>query len=424
MKHYLFIITACLGLFTTGCNNDDDNKNPLTTDEIVELPYSKLTPQEQKVKLENDALSFLDMAGSIKNSTALLAYQTLTSLLNESEIVIPQKLESTPRNAAHYSTLENMIRYSSLYGTHTWDASSSEWVKTESNTGLTFIFPASPSTTSNTATLTITGTESNVGSDVYYPALANGTLKIDNKTVSELNFTAEYQNQQPIPTKSTLRMSLNEYVMSIEMTNGTQGLQSTMSLKYNDNEMFFGEIGCDASIHDFVEADEIIPNSLTTTNISLRLAGNLAFVGKANIRAISQGFTTIRADRDQKWENLVYDEHYYTNINKFEKEYNDSVNKLYNENMALILASVEDRTKIATFEYQTHEGSGATYTWDAETEQWEWGNSGEITATEMYYRIKPFLRFNDNTCVEFDTYFSEGFEKLIKAWGRFVADFS
>ena len=52
--------------------------------ELLQKPYSSLTPDQQKAKLENEANGMLQQMENSKSSTAIDAFENLESLFNVS----------------------------------------------------------------------------------------------------------------------------------------------------------------------------------------------------------------------------------------------------------------------------------------------------------------------------------------------------
>jgi len=139
-------------------------------------------------------------------------------------------------------------------------------------------------------------------------------------------------------------------------------------------------------------------------NFTFQIMDNFAFSGNVD-------FTKYNKEIDD-----LYDRCYpYPLPNNFdwekaEENYTKGAAAIFNKYYDVYLVSIKDKTKIAKLI------SKAVLT----TETYEWYGG---TYTESYWEEVPMLRFNDSTEVAVSVYFSEGFDKVVKNFEKFIQSF-
>lgn len=151
IKKFL-LLSLVVSQLTISCSSDDspESKPEEPTAEqtlaeqianIVKQPYSKLTPADQKIKVEAEANDMLVQLDKSKSSGAIEAIQNLGRLFKLNHIDL---FDGKSDNG-----VEEVLNISGVYGIYTWDNTNKVWTKTASKTELKFVFPAKASQTAN-----------------------------------------------------------------------------------------------------------------------------------------------------------------------------------------------------------------------------------------------------------------------------------
>ena len=143
IKKFL-LLSLVVSQLTISCSSDEspENKPEEPTKEqtlaeqianIVKQPYSKLSPADQKLKLEAEANEMLVQLDKSKSSGAIEAIQNLGRLFSLKHIDL---FDGKSDNG-----VEEVLNISGVYGIYTWNNTNKTWIKTASTTELKFVFP-------------------------------------------------------------------------------------------------------------------------------------------------------------------------------------------------------------------------------------------------------------------------------------------
>ena len=431
------------------CSSDDspttDPAKELTLEEqianLVKQPYSKLTPTEQKAKLEVEANEMLVQLDKSKSSSAIEAIENLNRLLDISTVDI--------FNGKNDNEVEDILNVSGVYGVYTWDNAGKKWVKTASTTELKFVFPAKESQTTNNAVFSSKSVSSDIkvkyhdsyifnGNETvdvndwfFLPNTSDATLTIDNKEAAVFTQTAKYANGKEVPTEFSYKMSLNDgYIWEMSGSKATPNT-SKATLTYNGKSLISFNAGSSVEIDKLIDNDELVQyrgkaNGLFTLmdnfviiadmDLATEAADEIA-LEKNNVRPTELSYNDPKNDYKA----------YYTALNAYEKKISEGNAANFNKNMKLILVSKKDGTKIADIVQHSEKDGEYTFNlpiWDAEYKYWDnWNSTGE-SFTRPYLYEAYYLKFSDNTEVEMSAYFSSGFEKLQTKFDDFIAAFN
>lgn len=431
------------------CSSDDspttDPAKELTLEEqianLVKQPYSKLTPTEQKAKLEVEANEMLVQLDKSKSSSAIEAIENLNRLLDISTVDI--------FNGKNDNEVEDILNVSGVYGVYTWDNAGKKWVKTASTTELKFVFPAKESQTTNNAVFSSKSVSSDIkvkyhdsyifnGNETvdvndwfFLPNTSDATLTIDNKEAAVFTQTAKYAIGKEVPTEFSYKMSLNDgYIWEMSGSKATPNT-SKATLTYNGKNLISFNAGSSVEIDKLIDNDELVQyrgkaNGLFTLmdnfviiadmDLATEAADEIA-LEKNNVRPTELSYNDPKNDYKA----------YYTALNAYEKKISEGNAANFNKNMKLILVSKKDGTKIADIVQHSEKDGEYTFNlpiWDAEYKYWDnWNSTGE-SFTRPYLYEAYYLKFSDNTEVEMSAYFSSGFEKLQTKFDDFIAAFN
>ena len=437
----------CIAVIFTGCKEKDPN-NPtnqeikdIDWDKIMTLPYSSLTPDEQKLKLEQECLDFIDLLDASSSSKAIKALQYLSDLLDQDDpdLDISKKVSNT----------KEVFEISNVYGIFTWNASKREWTKTNSSSELKFVFPAQKGTSSNNATLSVKAENSGVTytetweyyewetgkyvtyEDTYHlPKSVTAIVSIDNKESAKIEVTAEYKNNKEVPVKQETTITTSEgYTYWYKVEKGDINKVS-MKMIHNQTTMFEALIKSDIKVDDIVDFDydyDFDYNLLKDADAFIRLMDNLMLVYQIDLKNFVKEMDNIDDEYYDKtealWDNWRYNQNYFVLMGQYEKEKSDKRAIALNKNMTAALVSNKENYKIADMLVKSEKDDEYWdyYQWDGS--QWEWDWYLPYVKMYDYYWTNPYLKFNDNTEVEMSVYFSKGFNKLEQAFEDFINSF-
>ncbi|MHC0445964.1 hypothetical protein ACWA1F_11155 [Flavobacterium sp. 3-218] len=450
IKKFL-LASLVLSQLAISCSSDESGEETkpdteLTLEEqianLVKQPYSKLTPTEQKAKLEVEANSMLVEMDKSKSSSAIEAMENLARLLDLNSIDV--------FNGKNGNEVEDILNISGVYGIYTWNNAKKIWDKTASTTELKFVFPAKKSLTANNAVFTSKGvssgvkvefydsynstTDADVYDNLFLPSSSDATLTIDNKEAATFTQTAKYSSKNQSPDEFAYKMSLNDgYVWEMSGSKATANI-SKATLTYNGKSLVSFNAGSSTEIDKLIDNDELVQyrgkaNGLFTLmdNFVIIADMDLATAGSEEIAfEKSLVFPKYPDESDPKSDYKAY----YTAINDYNKKASEGDIANFNKNYKLYLVSKKDGTKIAEIIEHSEKREATIWdtfklpTWSTEYKYWQFNYDKGEPFTRVSYDEVLYLKFSDNTEVEMSAYFSSGFEKLQTKFDDFIAAFN
>ena len=426
------LLSAIIAQLTISCSKDDstavatDNSLSAQITTILQTPYSALTPDQQKVKLENEANDFLLKMDKSKTSSAIEAIQNLENLISISSVDIQMEKNG--------NGLQDLLNVSGVYGIYTWKASQKIWIKTISTTELKFIFPAKKSLSTNNAVLSSSSIASNVKVDVidtdekgswqynqnteeysyvitdpaiydqlFLPSSVNATLLIDGTEAGTYTANATYSGGKPEPTEAGFKFTLNDgYVWEI---NGkrTQPVSAKSSFTYNGSNLIDFNVGSTADIDKLIEGSELT-QYLGKANGIITIMDNFVIVADINIEGMTNDENALETSLTYP---NYYSSTYSADLNTYNKALSVGEVAAFNKNVKMALVSKKDGTKIADV-FERSEKGESYYNYQ--------GNLIQNYDNVLY------LRFKDNTEVAMDV--SDGFSTLETKFQDFIDAFN
>jgi len=445
IKKFL-LLSLVVSQLTISCSSDDssDTKDETLAEQIaniVKQPYSKLSPADQKLKLEAEANEMLTQLDKSKSSSAIEAIENLNRLLDLNQVDI--------FSGKNDNKVEDILNISGVYGIYTWNNTEKVWVKTASTTELKFVFPAKSTQTANNAILSAKGVSSDVkvkyydgylsnnngGQEIYdsifLPSSSDATLTIDGTTSATFTQTAKYSSKNQSPDEFAYKITLNDgYTWEMSGKKGAENTSKAL-FTYNGKTLVDFNAGSTANIDNLIDNDELIQyrgkangliklmdNFVIVADMDLATAAaDDAALDKTNLRPVRPAWN--QANSDYKA--------YYTALNAYEKKYSEGSVASFNKNMKLILVSKKDGTKIAdVIQHSEKEGDDYTFNlpvWNADGGYWSDNGTGELFS-QPYLEEVLYLKFSDNTEVAMSVYFSEGFDNLQTKFDDFIKAFN
>ncbi|TDW46387.1 hypothetical protein EV144_10651 [Flavobacterium sp. 270] len=441
IKKFL-LLSLVVSQLTISCSSDESaSETDQTLAEqianIVKQPYSKLTPTEQKVKLESEANEMLVQLDKSKTSSAIEALENLTRLLDLSSVDI--------FSGKNENEVEDILNVSGVYGIYTWNNTGKKWTKTASTTELKFVFPAKESQTANNASFSSKAVSSDIKVKVvdtydwqtdveindffFLPLSADAVLTIDNVQAATFNQTAKYANGKEIPNEFAYKMSVNDgYAWEMSSTKATENTAKA-SLTYNGKNLIEFNSGSTAQIDALIDNDELVQyrgkaNGLFKLMDNFVIVADMDLATQATDDAALEKTITYPNSPDYQSANADY-KAYYTAENTYNQKYSEGHAASFNKNLKFILVSKKDGTKIA--DVVQHAEVVDSYNrelpvWNAKDKYWSYNGTGGTFVSKNYDEVL-YLKFSDNTEVEMSAYFSEGFDKLTAKFEDFIAAF-
>ena len=434
------LFSVIISQLIVSCSSNDEPTNApegsLTEQiaNIIKQPYSKLTPAEQKVKLEAEANVMLVQMDKSKTSGAIEAIQNLEKLLNIDGVDV--------FGGKNGNEIAEILNVSDVYGIYTWNNSTKIWVKTVSSTELKFIFPATATGKANNAILSSKSTSSTIkvkledsynwqtgttiNDEFYLPTSVDATLTIDAKPAATFATTAKYTGTVETPDESSFKMVLNDgYTYEISGSKKATANTAKSSFTYNGKNLVSFTAGSTADIDALIEDEDLIKYQGKANGL-VQIMDNFIIVADMDI-------ATQTKDEEALEKSLVYPDWqkktYYTDLNAYNIKSSEGETSNHNKNVKLILVSKKDGTKIADVIQRSEKDGNYTsnYVWVVSNNtyggSWDWSNNPNTATTIQYYDEVLYLKFNDSTEVAMSTYFSTGFDDLETKFENFLKAF-
>ena len=434
------LFSVIISQLIVSCSSNDEPTNApegsLTEQiaNIIKQPYSKLTPAEQKVKLEAEANVMLVQMDKSKTSGAIEAIQNLEKLLNIDGVDV--------FGGKNGNEIAEILNVSDVYGIYTWDNSKQIWIKTVSSTELKFIFPATATGKANNAILSSKSTSSTIkvkledsynwqtgttiNDQFYLPTSVDATLTIDAKPAATFATTAKYTGTVETPDESSFKMVLNDgYTYEISGSKKATANTAKSSFTYNGKNLVSFTAGSTADIDALIEDEDLIQYQGKANGL-VQIMDNFIIVADMDI-------ATQTKDEEALEKSLVYPDWqkktYYTDLNAYNIKSSEGETSNHNKNVKLILVSKKDGTKIADVIQRSEKDGNYTsnYIWVPSNNtyggSWNWSDNPNTATTIQYYDEVLYLKFNDSTEVAMSTYFSTGFDDLETKFEDFLKAF-
>lgn len=390
MKKLLFpFATMLISLAFAFSSCSDDEPKGSDFDKLSKLPYSSLSPEKQKEKLQNDALDFLSKMEGLQGLEAIKIFEAFNALC---EIDSPE-----PR----INDATSIIYLSQLYGTYTWNEENEEWDYTKSNDKTEFVFPVDD----KDAKITTTAVASDLTVDIYQEIwdeeeyeYVDVYISIEmpkeltckayysgsSKEEASLVLKSEIKDKNSIPRLTEATYKMGDYQLYSKATTGTPNT-ATATLSKGSEVLIKANLDLDADLSNALD-EEFYPNKMKG-NATISIMSALAFTGNMDILKYIEA------------ETAAWDE-YEENYNKdAEEKCEKAVAKAFNDNAEIYLVSLDDQTKIARLNCKAKEYSD------------RWGSWWSTIYT---------LQFGDDTEVEAEVFFSSGFDQFMEELDNFV----
>ncbi len=404
MKKYLYTLLLATFLLPTfyscSSDSDSDDNNGTENGNYKDYPYSQLTTEQQKKKLETDANQFITKIDALTNAKSVELLRIFNELCEISDPELP-----TSKDPA------SIIAIKDFYGKYTWDFKTSTWSKSESADKLVFILPATTASrkdSKNDGKIEVTGVSSGSDLDGYQlPKELKALLYASDAKVGTINVNATEVNSANLPKTAKIEYIFDNYTFVLEAEKGTEN-KSTFSLKNGSEIIMEGVANLAGNLVELVNGNN---SNLGKGSSEIKLLNNLVVIGEGDLGKTFKDLDAI----DKTYSKEHGDKWNWTA--EIEKKYYEEKAAVWNNNMAGSLVSRDDKTKIAEIKVRIKEDK-YTYTMpNPETGK-------EETYTDIDYNETIGLKFKDETIVDMEVYFGEGFDTVIKKWNDFITKFN
>jgi hypothetical protein len=417
----IFSIVLCGGLILASCSKDDNSAEKFSTKSV----------EENKAYVEESGVQFVS---AMKRMESLQTIDLLLNLENLNSYGL-SKGSALNRNTKLNSTIDALLAaartrklngvfaamanpyelkstepsglkefYDGSVGTYTWNSQLNDWSYVQGGNKIIFVFPSSETTTTNDATLTISNYQGvNISSPVEQdytgdlPTALNVELKKGTSVLLTYVFGASYNNEG-IPNSISSDLTIESFKFEVDLTNNSSEVSVNYKLLEGTNTLVdlgvtgkgnFTEENFDANTHtvsgdgytyEHTDYEEI----LNSANAHFQIL-NVALKGDIDIKGLVDG---INAINEEQLDNDLYD--------KIVAKINDCLNlRLVNVTNNEIIAKAEAYVRRSISE-------------------------GE----DIEFRFT----FGDNSTVDMQTYFEQGFDDFINAINELInqinADYS
>jgi len=422
---YLLASLACVALIFSSCKDDKKNEpgedDFLSPSEVEKLPYSSLTPEQQKEKLSKEANAFLSQIQDMSKEKSIEVFKAFGDLLT---------IDAPTIGGLELRSSDKIIKINQFYGKFTWQPSTQTW-KEEPAQQLEFNFPVKTSEGMQQGKIVVTGKSS--GKDYSYkeyydgywdyntqkwideyrtvtvelPKEVSAKLYLGTSEVGGIQANADIVQSETAPRSSTVTFSFGSYKFTQSYNKSADKADFSANLKKGNTVLLDYSVALNGNIDKLIEEGD--ENYLSSGNYILFIMDNLAFTGEVDFANYIKEMNALDAS--------CYPYPYPENFdwNKADENYIKGSAAIYNKYYNLYLVSTKDKTKIAKLTQKAK--------LETETYQWcdYWGDCETYTYT--YWTLIPMLRFNDATEVEAEVYFSKGFDAVEKNFRRFIESF-
>lgn len=395
-KYSLFLMLGVAFLTFNAC------KSELDLDK--ELKFSKLSVEEQKQKIEESGIEFVEAMEGLQETQAMTTLMNMLTMTGGEVFSAPmQKLSADIKNARKdaFTNFDKQMRVSyvdsEVWGEYEYDFDQEVFEKVKDLTDKIIIrFPATSNATENNGVITITYEESSVEIPDYdgekYPSKITCKMTVDSKEVMSAEFSGTYYSDGS-PKKVTQSLKMDDYKWTAEIAND----QKTASESYEFKKGLKTMIKSVAELSGTLNADELqdaIDNESPQDAIE-KFAVYFQVMNVA-VKGGTSDFESLADEaRDLDSEELP------------DKEYAEQSVEILNKYINFTAFFVDDNRKFADVEFYVVEVVDE-YTY------YDWYQEEYVTETDYYYDFAPRFVLSDGSKVDAEEYVQEGFDDLIK----------
>lgn len=392
-KNLLFVLFGVATLLTmNGC------KSELDLDK--ELKFSKLTVEEQKAQIEQNGLDFVTAMEGMQDTKAMKTIMNMMEMDGGDVYSAPmQKLASDIKNARKnaITNFDKQMRVSyvesEVWGEYVYNFETEEMDKVKELTNKLIIsFPATESSTTNNAKITVTYEESTVeipeSEGEMYPSKMTFVMTVDGKEVMSADFSGKYYDDgAPKDVKQSFKME--DYKWTAEIKNNQKIASESYEFKKGSTIILksLAEINGDLT-------ESALTNAMEDESPEDAISSFAVFYQVMDV-AVKGGTTDLKG---------LIKEGKALSDELTDKQYADKTAEILNKYMVCTAYFVDENRKFADVEFYAVEYTDEYGYWDNEQQEY---------VSQTYYEIAPRFILSDGSKVTADEYVQEGFDKLI-----------
>ena len=405
LTYFLLATIVCFSLSFVSCssNNPDDGleippPDPVDNSEILAFPFSTLTPEAQKEKLQSSANTFLVAIDNLKNNDCIKTLKALNGLLEMYSVEVEgySSFKSSNDIITYYVYLKD------FHKKYTWNSQTASWDIADANNQMEVYFPVGKQAGKIIVTAVSSGVKFEVGDyDEYYdeggiiyfeiPKQFTAKIYLDNKEVGSVFAESNIVNDKTVPSLTSLQYVMGEYSVTTSAAKGTPNIISS-TLKKGSQVLIDATTDLTANVDNALNGKD--PGAMKE-NLIIRIMDNLAIAGNMDVDKYNAAM--IKADK-------IYDEN--KPWNELEKAYYEASAKAFNDNTNLFIASLSEKAKYARVIQTAKEY----------TETWGYN-------TYTYWEEGYAFEFSDKSKIDVEVYFSTGFNNFMKNLNDFLKNF-
>lgn len=392
MRKYLFNLATAISLILLLNSCGKDNLDSDTT-----LKFSKLTVEDQKDKIQENAMNFMKKMDGMKDTKAMQALNSFENQTNGSPAFI-KSISVLSKNLAKNDmyALEKFnkqmrvmaVEDDNIWGSWTWNSEIEDFDYVSSTTkSITVLFPAIQNSSANSGELKIDYEETSIrvpDSDPiqYMPKSINVLLKVSAKVVLAANYSGSF-NSDATPIKVTQTLEIENYNWKLEFKNDNKDASINYEFKYSNDILMKYEVGAAGTL----TATAIEASMDKEDGIKDILSSGAVYLQIMDV-ALKGGFKDFKG---------FYTEGNALNNNNDDEVYYNNASDILNKYLSMYAYFVNDNKKIADVEFFAFED--------------KWNNGYEMMTN---YSIQPRLIFGDGSKQTVNEFFTSGFENLFK----------
>lgn len=414
MNTFIKGLLSCLFIsFLLFSCKDDDNDS--FEDENTDETTNQLTPGENKAKLEQIAIDFIDQIKASEQKELVQTIESFAELADEYDLKVESNaLRSTMtaiRNMGASTNLDalraysdpEIYNYADYFGVYT--LSNGQWVRTASDSKLEFIFTAN----GKSNIITISGSNNNSQIEIEdkalitLPKICNASIKAGSTEL--LNLSASlYVDQNGNNANYNVTMTMNGFAWNIQESLSDALLSYEYSLSKGSKNLIksTAKVNGSGMVNTALDGDnEALGNAINSGEVNINIMDEINIKGYCNsVNTLVSSIQSLPGHGESE-------------------EYNRGLANLVTQYITIEMTYSESSEVIAKIEYQPYYET-YPYCYYQDYINWNW-----VCNDLTYWDIEPIIVFAaDNSRYSFEEYFNEdGFSNLIRSIEKLQEDF-
>ena len=436
MKTIRIVLALCAGLFLFSCKKNNDN--PSATPDPFQLPYNKISVENNKAFLEKEGRDFIKKIEDLPNLKGIDVLEVLADL-NAPDINFEQRQiinigRKSQKAGAVLKVATEINKPSSrkkglneLFGIFTYDRANDKWIETASDDKLSFIFPSTSNGSTNDASLTLTYKSSGIvlapqdDEDSYeLPSEITGSLQVGAETLLTVSSAHSYYSDG-LPKTTDTKIVLGAYSFANLFKNENNIIDASLSISKSDSKLIEWTVSSKnksfnlQQLENAERADEILGEANSIVTIGNVKIATWADIGQfaANEKEFEYPdwgtyFENVNWDNEQEVNN-AYRQFYQADAAVQKEEANHGL-ALYKQYSKAVVVNTLTNELLCSIDYAVKEETNCQQYY-----------TEEICTTDTY--LEPILVFGDSSKVNFEVFGDTGFENLKTDYENFADRF-